>query len=63
MTSLALAPAPSSSDIEVNALPHNLEAEQAILGALLFDNQVTEWMIGFDNEDQIAALLFRPVEQ
>ncbi|HRH19688.1 MAG TPA: replicative DNA helicase [Brevundimonas sp.] len=42
MTSLALAPLPSETDPEVNSLPHNLEAEQAILGALLFDNQVTE---------------------
>ena len=42
MTSLALAPIPSSSDPEIAALPHNLEAEQAVLGALLFDNQVSE---------------------
>lgn len=27
-----------------------------------FDNQVTEWLIGFDAEDKIAALLFRPAQ-
>ena len=27
-----------------------------------FDNQVTEWLIGFDADDKIAALLFRPAQ-
>ncbi|WP_292046652.1 MULTISPECIES: hypothetical protein, partial [unclassified Brevundimonas] len=27
-----------------------------------FDNQATEWVIGFDADDKIAALLFRPAE-
>jgi replicative DNA helicase len=42
MTPLALATLPPSADPEIASLPHNLEAEQAVLGALLFDNQVSE---------------------
>ena len=36
----ALAPMPYDQDSSVNvtAMPHNLEAEQALLGALMFDN-------------------------
>jgi hypothetical protein len=34
----------------------------ADLFRVTFDNQVTEWLIGFDAEDQIALLLFRPAE-
>ena len=41
MTPLALATLPPSADPEIASLPHNLEAEQAVLGALLFDNQVS----------------------
>ena len=41
---MALAPVPalSSSPLEATALPHNLEAEQALLGALLIDNRLVE---------------------
>ena len=35
---------------------------EAHLFKVTFDNQVTEWVIGFDADDKIAALLFRPVE-
>lgn len=35
---------------------------EAQMFKVTFDNQVTEWMIGFDAEDKIAALLFRPAE-
>lgn len=35
---------------------------EAQLFRVTFDNQVTEWMIGFDADDKIAALLFRPAE-
>ncbi|WP_292230238.1 hypothetical protein [Brevundimonas sp.] len=35
---------------------------EAQLFKVTFDNQVTEWLIGFDSEDRIAALLFRPAE-
>lgn len=34
----------------------------ADLFRVTFDNQVTEWLIGFDAEDKIALLLFRPAE-
>ena len=35
---------------------------EAQLFKVTFDNQVTEWLIGFDSDDKIAALLFRPAE-
>lgn len=35
---------------------------EAQMFKVTFDNQVTEWMIGFDADDKIAALLFRPAE-
>ena len=35
---------------------------EAQMFKVTFDNQVTEWLIGFDAEDKIAALLFRPAE-
>jgi ABC-type transport system substrate-binding protein len=35
---------------------------EAQLFKVTFDNQVTEWLIGFDADDKIAALLFRPAE-
>ncbi|MGI4818530.1 MAG: replicative DNA helicase [Janthinobacterium lividum] len=38
----ALTPMPFDSDVTVTAMPHNLEAEQALLGALMFDNAVFE---------------------
>ena len=35
--------APISSDsVAIPSLPHNLEAEQALLGALMFDNGIFE---------------------
>lgn len=34
----------------------------ADLFRVTFDNQVTEWLIGFDAENKIALLLFRPAE-
>jgi replicative DNA helicase len=38
-----LSPPPSPADVQpVQQLPHNLEAEQALLGALLFDNAAYE---------------------
>ena len=35
---------------------------EAQMFKVTFDNQVTEWLIGFDAEDKIAALLFRPAQ-
>ena len=37
-----LASAPDIASISVTSLPHNLEAEQALLGALMYDNGVFE---------------------
>lgn len=34
----------------------------ADLFAVVFSNAATEWVIGFDEEDKVAALLFRPAE-
>ena len=34
----------------------------AQLFKVTFDNQVTEWLIGFDADEKIAALLFRPAQ-
>ena len=43
MTALAPLPFPSSTDpSSIPSMPHNLEAEQALLGALMFDNAVFE---------------------
>ena len=43
MNALAPLPFPSSADpSSIPSLPHNLEAEQALLGALMFDNAVFE---------------------
>ena len=43
MNALAPLPFPSSTDpSSIPSLPHNLEAEQALLGALMFDNAVFE---------------------
>ena len=43
MNALAPLPVPSSADpSSIPSLPHNLEAEQALLGSLMFDNAVFE---------------------
>ncbi|MDP2117740.1 MAG: hypothetical protein Q8J71_10120 [Brevundimonas sp.] len=34
----------------------------ADLFAVIFANAATEWVIGFNDEDKVAALLFRPAE-
>ena len=39
----AFAPMPYGNDqVSVSSMPHNLEAEQALLGSLMFDNAVFE---------------------
>ena len=38
------------------------EQNGAELFSVVFAGQRTMWLIGFDDEDRIAALLFRPVE-
>ncbi|WP_406852713.1 hypothetical protein WEU32_02190 [Brevundimonas sp. BH3] len=48
---------------EIKSVRHMAQPDGVDVFRVDFENQATEWMIGFDNEDQIAALLFRPVEQ
>ena len=48
---------------EIKSVRHMAQPDGVDVFRVDFENQSTEWMIGFDNEDQIAALLFRPVEQ
>ena len=40
----AFAPMPygNADQVSVSSMPHNLEAEQALLGSLMFDNAVFE---------------------
>lgn len=46
----------------VQSVTHKGQPQGADMFEVQFENQKTEWVIGFDNEDQIAALLFRPAE-
>ena len=46
----------------VKTIEYVKQEGEAQMFKVTFDNQVTEWMIGFDAEDKIAALLFRPAE-
>lgn len=46
----------------VKSVAYQRQEGEAQLFRVTFDNQVTEWMIGFDAEDKIAALLFRPAQ-
>lgn len=48
---------------EIKSVRHMAQPDGVDVFRVDFENQSTEWMIGFDNDDQIAALLFRPVEQ
>ncbi|MEG1451417.1 hypothetical protein [Brevundimonas sp.] len=48
---------------EIKTVRHLAQPDGVDVFRVDFDKQATEWMIGFDNDDQIAALLFRPVEQ
>lgn len=45
---------------EVKTIEYQRQEGQAELFKVTFDNQATEWMIGFDANNKIAALLFRP---
>ncbi|WP_312734839.1 hypothetical protein [Brevundimonas sp.] len=44
----------------LKSVDYQRQEGEAQLFKVTFDNQVTEWMIGFDADDKIAALLFRP---
>ncbi|GAW42553.1 hypothetical protein SH203_02972 [Brevundimonas sp. SH203] len=46
----------------VKTVEYKRQEGEAQLFKVTFDNQATEWMIGFDADDKIAALLFRPAE-
>ncbi|WP_292069104.1 hypothetical protein [Brevundimonas sp. UBA7534] len=46
----------------LQAVEHQRPEGQAQLFRVTFENQATEWVIGFDDEGKIAALLFRPAE-
>ena len=46
----------------VKTVEYKRQEGEAQLFKVTFDNQATEWLIGFDAEDKIAALLFRPAE-
>ena len=46
----------------LRSVEHVRPEGQAQLFRVTFDNQATEWVIGFDDDGKIAALLFRPAE-
>ncbi|WP_292054284.1 MULTISPECIES: hypothetical protein, partial [unclassified Brevundimonas] len=46
----------------LKSITHKAQPDGVDLFRVEFANQATEWVIGFDNEDQIAALLFRPAQ-
>lgn len=46
---------------EIKTIRHLAQPNGVDVFRVDFENQATEWMIGFDSDDQIAALLFRPV--
>ena len=46
----------------LKSVDYQRQEGEAQLFKVTFDNQVTEWMIGFDADDKIAALLFRPAQ-
>ncbi|WEK40754.1 MAG: hypothetical protein P0Y50_03840 [Candidatus Brevundimonas colombiensis] len=46
----------------VKTVEYKRQEGEAQLFKVTFDNQATEWVIGFDADDKIAALLFRPAE-
>ncbi|WP_313002927.1 hypothetical protein [Brevundimonas sp.] len=44
----------------VRTVEHRGQQDGADLFRVVFEKQATDWVIGFDDEDQIAALLYRP---
>ena len=46
----------------VKTVEYARQEGEAQLFKVTFDNQATEWLIGFDADDKIAALLFRPAQ-
>ena len=46
----------------VKTVEYERQEGEAQMFKVTFDNQATEWLIGFDADDKIAALLFRPAQ-
>lgn len=46
----------------IKSVEHRGQQNGADIFRVVFDKQATDWVIGFDAEDQIAALLFRPAQ-
>lgn len=46
----------------IKTVEHRGQQNGADIFRVVFDKQATDWVIGFDAEDQIAALLFRPAQ-
>jgi hypothetical protein len=46
----------------IQAVEYRGQQEGAELFRVVFDKQATDWVIAFDAEDQIAALLYRPAQ-
>ncbi|MNE31396.1 hypothetical protein D3C77_296690 [compost metagenome] len=44
----------------LKSVEHRGSDDGADLFRVVFDNQATDWVIAFNEDDQIAALLFRP---
>lgn len=44
----------------IRTVEHKGQQSGADMFRIVFEKQATEWVIGFNDEDQIAALLFRP---
>lgn len=47
---------------DLKSITHQGQPDGVDLFRVEFANQATEWVIGFDNDDQVAALLFRPAQ-
>ncbi|MEG1028795.1 MAG: hypothetical protein RSE34_01810, partial [Brevundimonas sp.] len=44
----------------LKSIEHRGQQDGADLFRVVFEKQATDWVIAFNDEDQIAALLFRP---
>ena len=46
----------------IQAIEHRGQQDGADLFRVVFEKQATDWVIAFDDEDRIAALLYRPAQ-
>lgn len=46
----------------IQAVEYRGQQDGAELFRVVFEKQATDWVIAFDDEDQIAALLYRPAQ-